>query len=274
MAQEQKFCVFAGGGSLPTVVIETLQAEKKPFHVITFKGQPQPDISLENIEHSMCYIARIGALFKILKKQNITHIVMAGYLSKPSIFDLKPDLRGAKLLASLAIIHDDAIFSTICAILEDEGFNIVAVQDVCPSLVAEKGIYGKVKPNEEECLDARFGLTVVNALGRLDIGQAAVVKKRVVLGLEAVEGTDKLLERCAAFRGKKNKGAVLIKAAKPSQDTRVDMPTIGVRTIELLKQYKYAGIAVQAGGTLIINKPAVVKAANKAGVFIIGISNS
>jgi DUF1009 family protein len=147
---------------------------------------------------------------------------------------------------------------------------MVGIEEVVPGMIFSEGIYGKAKPSAEDMDDIRRGITVAKALGAVDVGQTVVVQEGMVLAVEAIEGTDMVLSRAATVK-KKGKAPVMVKVLKPGQDKRVDLPAIGLQTIEQLKKYGMKGIAVEAGGILLIEREAVIKLADEAGIFIIGM---
>ncbi|MCK5556178.1 MAG: LpxI family protein, partial [Alphaproteobacteria bacterium] len=153
--------------------------------------------------------------------------------------------------------------------LEKEGFRLVGAHEIEPRLITPEGILTKKAPSPENKTDIEYGIKVVKALGRLDVGQAAVVQQGIVLGVEAAEGTDALLERCVGLR-RKGRGGVLVKTCKPQQDTRIDLPTIGLRTIRYAWEAGLEGVAVEAGASLLLDRDEAISAANKLGFFIEG----
>ena len=153
---------------------------------------------------------------------------------------------------------------------ETEGFRVVGPQSILPDILATAGTYGTIQPDSMARRDIDRGIVVAKAIGALDVGQAAVVQEGMVLAVEAAEGTDAMLERCRDVR-RDGPGGVLVKVRKPRQEDRADLPTIGVSTIANVAAAGLAGIAVEAGGTLIIDRPAVIAAGDSAGLFLIGI---
>lgn len=268
---KEKVAILAGGGVLPTAVAQAILKAEKQILMVTFKGQPQPEI-MENVPTIELGLGAIAKVIKTLKTEKCTHVCMAGFLSKPSFFDLKLDMRGAKILASLATHNDDALLSRLCREFESEGFIVLGAHDLVPQLLASEGVLGKNKPTDKQLKDINIGFKVAKALGTLDIGQAVIVKDQVVLGVEAVEGTAELIKRCAPLRGRKNKGGVLIKAIKPNQDTRVDMPGVGLLTLQSLKDLGFDGLAVEAGQTLLLDGAAFIEEADKLGLYVYGVS--
>ena len=167
-------------------------------------------------------------------------------------------------------LGDDGLLSALVRALEDEGFRMVGADDVVSDLLAPQGPLGAVAPEAEAKADIALGIDVALALGALDVGQAVVVQQGLVLGVEAAEGTDALIERCGGLR-RAGPGGVLVKVKKPGQDRRVDLPTIGVSTVTAAAAAGLSGIAVEAGGTLVMDRSAVAETADRVGVFVIGV---
>lgn len=263
----EKIGLLAGSGWLPAAIVEK---HKSHIEVITFKGQPKPLCELDDVPHHEIALGAVNKVLDVLRASGCKKIVFAGGMAKPSFFDIKPDWRGIKFLSSLKSYHDNALLEGLVKLLESEGFEVVGAHELLPGLCAGKGLITGKAPVDELMSDIELGQQVLKNLGELDIGQAAIVHKKVVLGVEAVEGTSALIERCAGLRGKANKGGVLIKAAKPQQDLRVDMPAIGLETIELLARYNYAGVAIQAGKTLLLNSEDVTSCLKRNKLFLYG----
>lgn len=270
MSEFKKLAILSGGGVLPTAVADAAKVAGYELLVVTFKGQPQPK-PMESVPTIELGLGAIAKVIKLLKSEKCTHVCMAGYLSKPSFFDLKLDWKGAKILASLASNNDDALLSRLCSEFESEGFDVKGAHELVPELLATSGVMGKVKPSDKQLKDIQIGFKAAKELGALDIGQAVIVKNQVVLGVEAVEGTANLITRCAELRGSKAKGGLLVKAIKPQQDERVDMPGVGLQTLESLKELGYEGLAIEAGKTLMLDGAAFVEEADKLGLVLYGI---
>lgn len=275
MQETQKIGIIAGGGTLPDLLANHCQKEGIPFNVVVFKGQPKPEgLETYHIHSTELALGQVGKVVETFKEKQVTHVVMAGNLEKPSLFDLRLDMPGLKLINQVRRKHDDEILSTICRFLEKEGFTVLGAHELAPEIVMPKGVMGKVKPSETHLCDISIGLEALEHLSALDIGQSIIVKDGVVLGVEAVEGTTKLIERCATLRGSKNKGGILIKAAKKGQNLKVDMPTIGDQTLERLAELKFDGLAVLSDKSLFIGQEESIKIANKNGLFICGVDEN
>lgn len=270
---QNRLGIIAGGGSLPLELLAAAKEAKRPVTLIVFKGQPQPEnvASCPHIHKVELGLAQVGKVIKTLKADAVVDVVLAGHMQKPSLFDLKPDLKGLSILKRAASKHDNALLSTVCDVLEEEDFTVKGAHEICSNLLANKGVLSKKKPTAEQLESIRLGMKGALAIGHLDIGQAAIVKDGLVIGLEGVEGTAKLIERCASLRGKKNNGGFLVKAAKPEQDLRVDMPSIGVETIEAIARLNYEGIALLAERTQILQREDVLQSVNKHNLILCAV---
>ncbi len=194
-------------------------------------------------------------------------------MRRPSLAALRPDWRAAKFFARVGYraLGDDGLLSAVVAELEREGFQVVGPDQVLGAGLAPEG---RLRPDPSRCAgDGRYRAWRAHrarALGALDIGQAVVVQQGLVLGVEAIEGTDELIRRCAALR-REGPGGVLVKVEKPGQEQRADRPTIGPRTVALAAEAGLRGIAVEAGATIVLDRGEVVAAADRAGLFVLGI---
>ncbi|MFZ2587824.1 MAG: UDP-2,3-diacylglucosamine diphosphatase LpxI, partial [Alphaproteobacteria bacterium] len=262
--------VLAGGGSLPALVVQGALGRGWGVNVVTFGGQPQPDGIPASVGQVCFNIAGVGRIVAHLKAKKVTHVVLAGHLHKPSLFSLRPDAKGLALLARVRGFHDDAVLRAVTGLLHDEGFTVMSVPEIVPDVRAAAGVWGKLKPTAADEADIALGFEVVRAMGALDIGQAVVVHKGVVLGVEGVEGTDALIARCAALRGPLKKGEKagwLVKAAKPAQTDLADLPTVGAATARTLATHGYKGLAVEAGRTLVLG----LEEMRKAEIVLVGV---
>ena len=267
-----KLGILAGGGELPGHLIEHCRATGRDFFVIAFEGYTEPDM-VAGTPHAWVRLGAAGNALKLLRKNGVGELVMAGRIERPTLASLRPDLRAARMFARLGTmaLGDDGLLSAVTRELEEqEGFRIVGPDNLLQDLVAPTGVFGVHAPDDQALRDIERGVEVARALGALDVGQAVVVQEGIVLGVEAAEGTSKLLERCGTLRWEGFSG-VLVKIRKPKQERRVDLPAIGVDTVSEAAKAGLRGIAVQAHGALIIDRAAVVRAADEAGLFVTGI---
>ena len=266
-----KLGMIAGGGMMPVEIIKHCNDTGREIFVVGIEPYAKED-ELKDAPHVFCTMGEVGKMLKAFEKTGVREIVLAGGIKRPSFKELIPDWEGAKLMAKLALkkMSDNNLFIAVMDEIERHGFKVVGIEEVVPEMMFQEGIYGKVKPSGEDMDDIKRGVTVAKALGAVDVGQAVVVQEGMVLAVEAIEGTDMMLSRAATVK-KQGKAPVMVKILKPGQDMRVDLPAIGLQTVEQLKKYGMRGIAVEAGGILLIEREAVIKMADEAGIFILGM---
>lgn len=266
-----KIGIVAGGGDLPARLAAACRASGRAAFVVAIEGQAE-DGTFDDGPDAWSGLAKLGRTLALLRDAGCEEVVLAGRLRRPDLGAIRPDARGAKLLAALATtgFSDNAALSAIVAELEKEGFRVVGADDVLADLVAPAGALGRHAPSAEERRDIELAARVATTLGSLDVGQAAVVHGGVVLGVEAQEGTDALIRRCGDLRPAAA-GGVLVKMCKPLQDRRVDLPSIGPATLAAARAAGLGGIAVEAGSALIVDRETVIRLADEAGLFVVGI---
>ena len=216
-----------------------------------------------------------GRAIAELKRAGVVDLVMAGPVRRPSWSEIGLDWRGAQLVAKIGAraLGDDSLLSAVARELEGEGFRLVGADDLLPDGVAGEGTLGRHTPDDQARADIARGIEVALALGTADVGQSVVVQQGLVLAVEAIEGTDALLAR-ARDLARAGPGGVLVKMAKPQQDRRMDLPTIGPKTLELAAAAGLRGVAVEAGGTIVVDPDACIAVADRLGLFLIGIDPS
>mgnify|MGYP001241827987 CR=1 FL=1 len=268
----RKLGILAGGGILPQRLVEAYRSAGRAVFVLAFEGQTAP-ATTRGVDHAWVRLGAVGAALDILRGAAVDDLVMAGPMRRPSIAELRPDKTAVKILARAGArgFGDDGLLRAVMDWLEAEGFHMVGVDDVIDGITATSGPLGKVSPDETARLDIARGIAVLQALGAVDVGQAVVVQEGIVLGIEAAEGTDGLLTRCATL-ARAGPGGVLVKLRKPGQDNRADLPTIGPETIIGARDAGLRGVAVEAGATLVLSREAAILEADRSGLFLIGIS--
>jgi DUF1009 family protein len=273
MAAEQArpLGILAGGGTLPRRVAEAAAAQGRPVFIVAFTGQFDP-ATVAGFPHISLRIGEAGRILAEMRKAGVVDLVMAGGVRRPTISELGLDWRGVKLFAKIgaAALGDNGLLAAIGRELEQEGFRLVGAKDILTDGIAAVGLLGLHRPDEQAEADIAHGVTVARTLGVLDIGQAVVVQQGLVLGVEAIEGTDALIQRVGPLR-RDGPGGVLVKVAKPQQDRRIDLPTIGPATIAQAAAAGLRGIAIEAGGAIILDKAATAAAADEAGLFLLGL---
>jgi DUF1009 family protein len=267
-----KLGILAGGGELPGRIIAACRATDRPFFVLGFRDEVDPAI-LVDVPHAVIRMGAAGEGFRILHEAGVEEIVFAGGVRRPTVASLRPDWRAAKFFARIGYraLGDNGLLSAVIKEMETEGFRVVGADAILGGDLAPRGNFGKVEPDEQATADIAYGVAVAKAIGSLDIGQAVDVQQGMVIGVEAIEGTDALLQRCSGLR-REGPGGVLVKLAKPGQERRADLPTIGVRTITAARAAGLRGIAVEAGATIVIDRRGVAAAAVAAGIFVVGLA--
>lgn len=276
-APGDRVAVVAGGGLLPVAVAETLSASgMKPF-VVFVAGEAAG--TLRAYDHAELTVENFAGLAPLLKRVGATHAVFAGEISRrPKLSSLKPSFALLKIL-SRAIVAlakgDDGLLRALAQTVESYGVKVVGAHQVAPDLLACAGPMSAVAPKKADWRDIEAGAEAARAIGALDIGQAAVAIGGRAIALEDVEGTDGLLERVRGLRSHgrlagKARG-VLVKYSKPGQELRVDLPTIGPNTVIGAHAAGLAGIAVEAGHTLVLDLANVASEADRLGLFVIGL---
>ena len=263
--------IIAGGGAVPRSLIKICQKMGRPFFVVCLEGQADPGLA-DDLPHAWLPLGAGSRLKALVAEHHITEIVMIGRVRRPSLLEIKPDWLALKILTKIGInmLGDDALLRAIGKAMEEEGnVRVIAVQDVFSDVLAPEGQLGKIAADEEAQKDIRHGLEVAKVLGSLDIGQSVIVQQGIVLGVEAIEGTDALIARSAQLR-REGEGGVLVKIAKPQQDNRYDLPTIGPDTILAMKQAGLRGVVLEAGRSLLVDREQTIAHADEAGLFVIG----
>lgn len=271
----EKLGIIAGRGTLPKKIIEACLQRARPFCIAVLKDQFNIKDVPKGIEYAVVRLGGGGTAIKFFKEQSVTEIVFAGGVKRPSLTSLRPDAWSAKQLKRFnykKLGGDDSLLKTIIRVIEEEeGFKVLGAHEILPELIATKGILGSLVPSQKSYEDIEHAFYIAKEIGRLDIGQGCIVNEGRVIAVEALEGTDKMLERVAGLQSQ-NKGGVLLKAAKPEQEIRVDMPAIGMRTLFNVKKSGLKGIAVEAGAALILEPEKIADKANELGLFIMGVT--
>ncbi|MBV8591986.1 MAG: UDP-2,3-diacylglucosamine diphosphatase LpxI [Acetobacteraceae bacterium] len=269
---ETGLAILAGGGTMPARVSEAALALGRRIFVIGLEGNADPEV-LAPYPHAFAPIGAVGRIRALLGVNGCQEVVMVGAMQRPSIFELRPDVEGMRLLARLgwaAFGGDDGLLTAITRILGEEGFRVVGAHEIMNEVLAPEGLLTRRAPDDLAVSDIRRGIAVVQALGAADVGQCCVVQQGLVLAVEAAEGTDAMLARAGAL-ARPGPGGVLVKLVKPGQERRADLPTIGPATIENAIKASLRGLAIEAGGTMIAERQRTIDQADTSGLFIIGV---
>ena len=271
--------VIAGGGAMPFAVADSLSQRGIAPVLFALRGACDP-ARVGRFRHHWISVGQLGRATKLFRSEGCRDLIFIGTLLRPALSEIRLDWGTIRVLGQILSAFrggDDHLLSGIGRILEQDGFRMVGIRDVAPEVLMPEGNIARAAPDSAASADIAKGREVLGALGPFDIGQAVVVIDGHVVAVEDIEGTDGLLARVARLRdagrirAKSGRG-VLVKAPKRGQDLRFDLPTVGAKTIEGAATAGLAGIAVIAGHTITADSQAMIEAADKAGLFIQGLS--
>ncbi|WP_137178599.1 LpxI family protein [Roseomonas sp. AR75] len=269
--------LVAGGGRMPLRVADAAVKSGRPLFCVLLDGFADP-AEYAAYPHEVVALGRIGHMVGLMRIRGISDLVLAGRVTRPSLLRFRFDAEGVKLVAKLGRAAlfggDDRLLSAMLRVMREEGFRPLGAQEVLDDLLVEGGVLGAVAPTDDDRADIARGIAVTRALGTADVGQGCVVQQGLVLGVEAIEGTDALLARCGTLR-REGPGGVLVKLVKPRQDVRADLPVIGPDTVREAAVAGLAGIAIEAraghAGTLVVDRAETISEADAAGLFLVAI---
>ncbi|MDC0453241.1 UDP-2,3-diacylglucosamine diphosphatase LpxI [Alphaproteobacteria bacterium] len=260
--------IIAGGGNLPIAIGGNLI--KKNFKVFFFLIEEFfNETTYKNLNVTIINLKSAKKIIKSLKAKNIDSIIMAGNINRPSLTDLSFDLQTLKLAKNLLLnkTGDNSLLVSIKQYFIENGFDYFNWKKHCPELFANKENLTLTKPTYKAKNNLKKALSIFRSFGEIDVGQSMIIQNQIVLGLEAAEGTDKLIMRCKDYKKSGDRG-VLVKFSKYKQSNILDIPTIGENTIKLLKDYDYEGIYLEKNSCLIIDKDKTIDLANQYKLFI------
>lgn len=261
--------LIAGGGQFPLLFAEAARARGRRVVAVAHVNETLPELEQQADVTCWVKLGQLGRIIKYFRQEGVNETVFAGTITKTRIFhDVLPDFKGLTLWNKIDIRLDDAILRAVAQTLEEEGIRVIASTCYLDHLFFPQGLLSRKKPSTAQMEDIRFGWSIARAVGRLDIGQCVVVRDRSVLAVEAIEGTDAAIRRGGELAGS---GAVVVKLKKPDQDFRFDLPATGEKTIATLAAVKGAVLAVEAGQSLLFDRTAMVRAADRAGIVVIGL---
>jgi DUF1009 family protein len=264
--------IIAGMGELPVIIAK--DARERGYKVITVALETLASLEMDSVSDEIRWVnpGKFGELIDILKKHQIKEAIMAGKVPKSLLYKSKitPDLRAVKLLFSIKDKSDDAILNAITKELAGEGIEIIDTTKFSPHLLTPVGCLTRKKPDEEQWKDIEFGWKIAREIGKLDIGQTVVIKGKAVMAIEAIEGTDEAILRGGKWAGD---GAVVVKVSKPQQDMRMDVPAVGPDTLKSMEKVNAKVLAMEAHRSMIVDRETVIRAAESAGIVIVGISS-
>ncbi len=270
--------LIAGSGRLPVDVAEGLKAAGHPPFVVIAAGERQ-DAVLTAYEHATIELERMAEVLPLMRREGVTHVVMAGGIGRrPRLTRMRPSRPLFALVLRLArglARGDNALLTTLVGFLEEWGFKVVGAHELVPDLLAGEGVLTQAQPTAGDRADLAAAFAAAKAIGALDVGQAAVAIGGRVVAVEDIEGTDGLLARLKTLRDHPRLASrprgVLVKCAKPGQELRADLPSIGPQTVTAASEARLAGIGIETGRSLVLDHDEVLRLADERGLFVIGL---
>lgn len=266
----KKLGLIAGNGKFP--LIFAVEAKREGFAVVAVAHRSETDTAIENLadETTWIYVGQLGKIIRTFQRAGVTQAVMAGGIRKAKLLgNFRPDLRGARFLAKMKSREDDALLRGIADELARDGVQIIDSTFCLAKIIAQEGVLTRREPGAAQWEDIKIGFRAAKEIGRLGIGQTVIVKNKVVIAVEAVEGTDAAIQRGGQLA---KSGCVVVKASKPQQDLRFDVPAIGVETVRHLHQAGGAVLAVEAGKTILLEKEQLLREADAYGIAIVAVA--
>ncbi|PIE69389.1 MAG: hypothetical protein CSA21_02680 [Deltaproteobacteria bacterium] len=268
MNQAPRLGLIAGGGTFPAQVAHN--ARQQGFKVIGAGFVHDTAQETQAATHAFLWLklGQLGKLIRFFKYHKVSQVVFAGPINKPRALNIRPDLRAARLLFSLACKSDDSLLRTVAGEFEREGMEVVSATCFVPELATPRGILTKRAPTKREIADILYARPIAQALGSLDIGQCLVVKEQMTIAVEGIEGTNATILRAGTLAGK---GCVVIKVFKPGQDIRIDLPAIGPETIQHMIKAGATCLAADAGKSLLFSPQETLELANAHKIAVLGV---
>jgi len=281
MSGEGPLAIVCGGGSLPLAVADAVKRSGRRVVLFPFRGWADR-AAVESYPHHWIAVGQFGRLRRLARGEGCRDVVLIGTLVRPSLRSIRLDWTTLRLMPRLLRAFrggDDHLLSEVARIFEDSGFRVVGAHSVAPEILVSVGPLGANRPSARDHSDIARALDLLSTIGRFDVGQAVVVAEGHVLAIEAAEGTDRMLKRIADLRKEGHIHAptgvgVLVKAPKPQQDQRVDLPAIGPATVEGVARAGLAGLAVVAGSAIVAEPEEVVRRADAAKIFVAGVPHA
>ncbi|HEX3375508.1 MAG TPA: UDP-2,3-diacylglucosamine diphosphatase LpxI [Candidatus Acidoferrales bacterium] len=259
--------LIAGNGQFPFLVLEAAREQGIEMAVIAIKEEASPE--LEKVAKRLHWVSlgELSRTLELLHDEGVTHAVMAGQVKHNKIFSsIRPDWKLAKLLFSLPLKNTDSLIGAVARVLESEGVQLVDSTSFLKPLIPAPGVLTRRAPDEREGADIAYGMEIAKHIAGLDLGQTVVIRDRACVAVEAMEGTDEAIERAARIVD--SGSLVVVKVSKPRQDMRFDVPVIGPKTVEVMKSCRVSALGMDAGRTLLFDRPHVIEAADAAGIAI------
>jgi UDP-2,3-diacylglucosamine hydrolase len=270
VASSSRYGLIAGNGKFPFLVLEAARSQGIEMVVAAIKEETFPEIEQHAKTVHWMSLGQLGKLIKTFKAAGVDRAIMAGQVKHKQIFSsIIPDLKMIQVLATLATKNTDSLIGAVAKVLSNEGIHLMDSTSFLKPLLPEPGVLTKRAPSEDEKRDLDYGYRIARELGRLDLGQSVAVTDGACVALEAMEGTDAIIERAASLVN----GRLLriVKLAKPNQDLRFDVPVIGLATVRLMARLKVSALAIEARKTLVMDREDLIREADAAGLTIVAV---
>jgi DUF1009 family protein len=270
VVSSNRYGLIAGNGKFPFLVLEAARTQGIEMVVAAIKEETFPEIEQHARTVHWMSLGQLGKLIKMFKSEGVNRAIMAGQVKHKQIFSsIIPDLKMIQLLASLATKNTDSLIGAVAKMLESEGIHLMDSTSFLRPLLPEAGVLTRRSPSEEEQRDLDYGYKIARELGRLDLGQSVVISDGACVALEAMEGTDAVIQRAASLVN--GKMLRVVKLAKPNQDLRFDVPVIGPATVQLMARLRASALSIEARKTLMIDRDDLIREADAAGIAIIAV---
>ena len=259
--------LIAGGGDFPFLVLEGARSRGIEMAVVAIREEASPALERAAKRLHWVSLGELSRTVELLHQEGVKRAVMAGQVKHNRIFSsIKPDWKLAKLLFSLPSKNTDSLIGAVAKVLSDEGIELVNSTEFLGQLLPVAGVLTRRPPDESEAADIAYGRQIALQIAGLDLGQTVVVRDRACVAIEAMEGTDETIERAARIAS--GQRLVIVKVSKPQQDMRFDVPVVGAKTIEVMRRSNATALAIDAGRTLLIDRDALLRAADDAAIAI------
>lgn len=271
---ETNLCVIAGGGILPRKLADNFDPSGDRIFFLAFRNVTDPEV-VAGRHHEWLELGEVQKAIDAMHRNNVDKVVMAGPIQRPALSSLALDIRALQMLAKggLKAFGDDGLLSLVAKEIEKEGIKVIGIEQILPGVLTKEGLLAGPAPTKISWDDIKRGLQVLNSLGPCDVGQSIAVQEGIVLAIEAIEGTDQMIERAGSLQ-RNVSGPILIKISKTNQDKRVDLPTAGLETVNNAIRSGFQGLALEANNSLLLDKDRVLEIAEKNSFFVIGVDQS
>ncbi|MFP4391493.1 MAG: LpxI family protein [Desulfohalobiaceae bacterium] len=267
MTSKEPLGILAGEGQFPLLVARGAKSRGREIVAVAFKGHTSEEIIPWTDKISWLYLGQLGKMISFLHKSRVQEVVLAGGINKPRALNLRPDLQAAKLLLQSRSRNDNALFQTLLSTLSKQGLRVASPLKYVPELRTPAGCLSRRRPSKQEQADIDFGWDLAKKIGSLDIGQCLVVKKRMVVAVEAMEGTNAAILRAGELAGP---GCVVLKVFKPGQEEHIDQPALGLQTIKTMLKAEASCLVAEAGRSLFFDREQALKLADHKDICVLG----